>query len=440
MTQLPNDYREKLRRRQEQQVEDKGKTGLGRSQVLDYEKSPVAVKEWKPKYMPNENAIDIIPFIISEPWFKNLKEGPAGRPMGIDTGYPWYKLQVPVHFGVGPDNQNLLCLREAFGKECCQCDEMFNLYNQGKKDDGKKLKSGWRTYYVIYDYDEPDKGFQLWDVSYYMFEATTSMDPQRVNLLDAQNLSDGGVVPFFDIDGGSTVIAKFKKKTMGSNEYAEVDSISFESRDAYTYEEIIQNGYPLDKMLTIPTPEQFSNAFYGINPDEEEGQEQQTSSGSTGGRSRSRSTQTQQTQQTQQRQTSQTENPPDNTQRRGRAGEQAPGFDKEGDWGQCPADGSFGHDCNTLDECQGNMENSCDEKTFQECVSRHEKISTMANDPDPEPEPEQTNRGRGRGTGGTQEQTQSNSGGGRSRGRGNEQKQTEQTNNADAGETRRRRR
>jgi hypothetical protein len=265
---------------------------------------------------------------------------------------------------------------------------MFSLYRQNKKDDAGKLKPSWRCFYNIYDYDEPDKGIQLWEISYYMFEATTTMDPQRANLLDAQSLDNGGVVLFSDLEQGSTIIAYFKKKQMGNNEYAEINQISFEPREQpYSLEEVERDCYPLDAMLNVPTVEEFRNAFFGIEaPDDE--QETPPETAAPSGRSRSRSRPGAQEQTTQEQPASDA------------GGNTAPEWDKDGEWGQCPAGGSFGYDCNSLPECDENHANSCSEDVFNACLQKKDQLSAQARDPEPPPKKEEEPAPSGRSRGG----------------------------------------
>ena len=146
---MAESYRDKLRRRQQQAVNDKGKTGLGRKSALDFSKTTKAINYFQPKTgRGEENAIDILPFIITQEWYQKLRT-PSGRPVGLEPGDVDYVLMLPLHSGVGPNNDVFLCLREAFGQECPICDDMFEFYRQGEKEKAAAVRPRWRCWYIF---------------------------------------------------------------------------------------------------------------------------------------------------------------------------------------------------------------------------------------------------------------------------------------------------
>ena len=348
---------------------DKGKTGLGRTDILDFSIIPdMPVNRFEAKRGNGDiNTIDIIPFEITESWYKNLRM-PSGRPTGLDVGDLDYKLQVPVHRGMGPDNRDTwLCLREAFGRECYRCNEMFDRYKEGDKEEGKKLRPSWLTFYNVYDYDDDAKGWQLWKIAYYNFEATTTMEPQRANLIDAQMLSDGGVVLFSDLEEGSTILAKFQTKILGKTEFGVVFDINFEARDPYE-ESVLQEVFPLDKMLIIPTSEDVKRAHLCLDADEDVADPKPSSLTTPEKRKRTPPLK---------KETPKKEAPKDESL-------------------QCPDGGEWGTDCNQRDACQGGENSPCTEEIFEECLAAYESIEIEEQEPEPEPEPEQKAGGRRR--------------------------------------------
>jgi hypothetical protein len=364
-------YRERLKQRQRQEYEDKGKTGLGRKSVLDFSRRGLGeVKIFMPQYLPAKNVIDILPFEISQSWYAGLRMF-SGRAIGLPPGWSDYKLQVPVHRKVGANNDTLLCLREAFGGKCYICDEMFNAYKAGEKEKAKDLRPGWRCFYNIYNYDEPDKGIQLMEISYFTFEATPKNDPQRANLIDAVNLDTSGPVPFYDLEFGKTIIAEFKKKVLGKQEFPELSAISFEDREVYT-DEIFRQVYPLDSMLIIPTPEEVKLAYLAYEDDEDS---PETSGGQSAEKPSSSATSTTRGGRTRGAAPSSAPSSPPATGRtvgRGRqqtpAPEPEPELENQDDGPVCPAGKVFGRDCNSGPECEGqDPEKSCDNETFEAC-------------------------------------------------------------------------
>lgn len=381
-----NLYKEKLRQRQQQEYADKGKTGLGRKSVLDFSRAAREINLWTPRYIPEANAIDILPFIITQDWYRKLRM-PSGRLINLEIGDWDYKLQVPVHKSVGANNDTYLCLRESFGGPCIICDEMFDAYKEGDKNKARGLKPGWRCFYNIYDYDDLDKGIQLFEISYYNFEATSNNDPTRTNLIDSMMLDDKGPVVFYDLEEGNTLALKFKKKLFGKNDFPEILEIKFEDRDPYQ-KDILQQVYPLDSMLVIPKPEEVQKAHLDLEGMEgEEVPEGQASEQvqPEPSRTRTRSAPVAKTEETKAPE-------PASTSRRSRGESappakepEAPPWDKDGEWGQCPAKKAFGKNCNSGPECEGKGDNACDEATFAACS---EAFTKMQNQPIAEKQPD----------------------------------------------------
>ena len=364
-------YRQKLRQKQQQEHQDKGKTGLGRKNVLDYSRAMKNVNHWAPKYSPESNAFDILPFVITQEWYRKLKMV-SGRVTGLEAGDWDYKLQIPIHRNVGSNFDVYLCLREAFGGTCAICEEMFELYKAGEKDKAAGLRPGWRCFYNVYDYDDPEKGIQLWECSYYTFEATSKTDPQRANLIDAQMIGPDGITVFSDLQEGKTLVCKFKKKILGKAEFAEVTDISFESRESYD-EDILRQVYPLDLMLYIPKPDEVKNAHFDLDKEATSSTEESAEKTEpvAGERSRSRSVD-EHVKPVAPEKPAVVEQPAAQGGRtRGRGQEQLPLSAGP----TCPAGKTFGRDCNTGVECAGESPNSCDELTFQKCLAVFDGLS-----------------------------------------------------------------
>lgn len=168
-------WREKLRGRSQSAVDNRGSRNLGRKSILDL--SLIKLPEWSPKSGPGKkNYIDIMPWRVTQAWYKNLHTR-SGDITKLDVGDVDYKLEVAVHKYTGPAKDMFLCLRESLGKSDAVCEDMFAEYQKRKegskdfdKDKAKALQPSWRCFYVIYDYDDDKKGYQLWEASYELFE------------------------------------------------------------------------------------------------------------------------------------------------------------------------------------------------------------------------------------------------------------------------------
>jgi hypothetical protein len=117
--------REALRKRTKRGVNERGQKGLGRKSVLDYSKAgDRKIVKYEVKSGKEDNYIDILPFEITQEWYKKLRSV-SGTPIGLDIGFTDYKLEIPIHRNVGEDNEVFLCLKKAFGKKCPLCEEMY---------------------------------------------------------------------------------------------------------------------------------------------------------------------------------------------------------------------------------------------------------------------------------------------------------------------------
>lgn len=361
------------------------------------------VPMYKVKSGRDLNCLDILPFEISEEWYEKLK-GFSGNPTGLTSGQIDYKLEVPVHYGIGPGNEVFLCLREAFGEHCDICEAMFDELN--KDEPNKKisdaLRPKWRTFYNVYDYDDPDAGIQIWDFSYHMFEKP---------MLEDIELDDSNLIFFWDLEDGSTIEFKGKEKKLGKNPFVECQSFDFLKRDPYD-DNILDETYPLDCMLNIPTQEEVTKAFLqmenesnsaksrsrggrtrpgssrGRGSDEESDDEE---SGRGRGRSESRGRG-----ETNSRGRGRGRNEEDDSGRdnsRSRSRDRGRGREEEdiprSVENPCPYEYDFGHECNTHPECD-----KCDDDIFQSCCDRKEEI-----DEEEKAESRDSGRGSSRGRG-----------------------------------------
>ncbi|MBU2051546.1 MAG: hypothetical protein KKH61_21560 [Gammaproteobacteria bacterium] len=389
------DYKEKLKLRQQQEHADKGKLGLGRLDVLDFSQVKVAVNYYTPKTgRGDENVFDILPFRVSRPWYKDLRSI-SGRPITyVDVGDLDYKLQVPIHRGMGPTGSDTyLCLREAFGKECERCNAMFEHYRTGDKDAATKLRPQWITFYNVYDYNDDARGYQLFKIAYYNFEAASSVAPSRANLIDASNLDPKGQVIFSDLFDGQTIISKFIERTLGKNKFPEVFDIRFEKRDPYD-ESVLDMVFPLDAMLIIPTPDQVKKAHLGISDDQEN---QVNDDDRPFEKPAQTAAATPRTRPASANKPAPVNNPastsrPADTPPPRRSHPAVPQAEVPPvvtpDPHECPAGGRWGIDCNQFEACAGG-DGGCGEERFNECFAEHEQIETSQSAPPP-PQPEST--------------------------------------------------
>ncbi len=277
--------REKLRNRTKQSVQTRDQKGLGKKSILDWSrfqgKKPLVYVERSGKDL---NIIDILPFVITQDWYKNLRTF-SGLSTNLDVGDWDYKLEIPVHSGVGDGNDVLICNRLAFGGKCPDCEDMFAEYAKDEADQDEKkikaLKPSWRVWYNVYDYSEesnPDGVNGIWeDVSYYNFE--------KVILEEADEGEE--TVLFSDIELGKTLEIKGKEKQLGKNKFVEAGNVEFKDREPYS-EDIVKETVSFDALVRLCTYEEFLTIRQGSGDSSSSGDQDSSAESSDTGPVRTR--------------------------------------------------------------------------------------------------------------------------------------------------------
>ncbi|MCK9543786.1 MAG: hypothetical protein M0R03_17335 [Novosphingobium sp.] len=373
--------RERLRNRTKSSVENRDKKGLGRSSVIDLSKIPASIGQYAMKTGRNNNIIDILPFMITQDWYKNLRTV-NGNPTGLEIGDIDYKLEIPIHKNVGPDNKVVLCPNKAFGLKCPICEQLKEEYDKDEKSRDKKkidaLKVSWRNFYNLYDYEEEDedKAYKVWlNESFHLFEKFLLKD------VEEEEAAKGETITFADCEDGRTLSFKGKEKSMnkdGSNPYGEAESISFESRDPWNEDEVLKRTVSFDALLVRLSYDEIQEIFLGIDSDDssdDRGKAQEDDTPVTRGRSRSR----------QQEEKSKEDEPPETGRGRGRGKkepepEETIEDDIPFDSTECPFGHKFGKDCNEHPECSDDKK-GCPQETFEACSEEQDRL---ARNPEPE--------------------------------------------------------
>ncbi len=328
MSKTTDERKERLRKRTRRGVDERGQRGLGKRVLLDLTKANGKVVSYKMEAeRGKKRLIDILPFIITQPWYRDLRTK-SGTPTGLEVGDWDYKLEIPIHSNVGDDNLTFICLQQAFGKKCSECEDLYAEWDKDEKDQDEKkidsLKTSWRDCYNVYDYDGESGGIELWDdQAYFNFEDM---------LIEAMEVDDEGLATFWDLENGRSIEYKTREKKLGRNTFHKAHSIVFHKRDRYE-ESILEKVHPLDVMLIIPTYEEVVKARLGSDDGTRQPEEElHVKSG------------------------------PEQTGRR-RPDTAAKEEATDASSPKCPSvSGTFGKDCNQLKDCE-----SCDENLFKAC-------------------------------------------------------------------------
>lgn len=353
------DYEEmqrKLKERAQRSAQNRGKTGLGAKTVLDMSAAGEReVSLYKMLGGPGvENVLDFLPFPITQDWYQNMQE-PTGAKNGLEVGLADYKLEYAIHRRQGEAEEPVLCLRKTFGHKCPICEALQELWDidkgartQNQEKMIKFLMPSWRCTYNIYDYNNPEAGIMLWrDASYKLFEeilqGRLQIDPQ-------------GFGAFSDLTDGLTVVFEGREKSIGKNSFFEAAQFSFDARNEPWPIETLDDVFPLDQMLVIPTYDEVARIYMSLEvppnmDDDDDPGPTPEGDAAAGTTTRTRSTGTRRS---------------------------APTTAEVPDSPKCPIGGSIGDDYNAFNECD-----QCNAEVYQTCAS----LSPDAADPDDPDDP-----------------------------------------------------
>lgn len=212
------------------------------------------------------NAIDIIPYVVKTDKHPKLKPG------DVD-----YVLDVWVHKKIGAGEDSYVCLKKTYKKACPICEEMAKLTQDGGDEDTiDALKPKHRVFYNVINLNAKAGNIQLFEQSHFKFEK---------ELLEEAETGDGEIMIFSDPVDGYSVKFKGRKASFKGRDFTEIKNISLEEREEQYEDSVVDDAYSLDELLIVPSYEEISNAFYGIEseapakkkarPDDEDDEEKE---------------------------------------------------------------------------------------------------------------------------------------------------------------------
>jgi hypothetical protein len=307
----------------QEDYKNKDKGGAKRIGYIDTSKAEDV--EWY-QIKEGKNELDIIPYIIKT----------DNHPQGREKGKADYKLDIWVHRGVGDQEAKVLCLRQTFNQPCPICEEIKKMIaseNYTWKDkEIKDLQAKHREVYNVIDLMEDKPKIKLFDVNHFEF--------QKEIIEEAEAGGDGEFVTFAELDEGKTIVFRgTEREGKDFKNSFKPKSFKFVDRDPYD-EDIIEEAYPLDALLIIPTYDQVKELLYGAP--EKEDDEPDDKPAPTGRKPRVQKEE-------------EDDEPAEDD-------EEDKPVKKKGkdEKNPCPAGGKFGKDCDELDECK-----KC--KSWDEC-------------------------------------------------------------------------
>lgn len=300
-------------------------------------------------------------------------------------GDPTYQLEIFVHRGVGPtEDQRVLCLRDTYGQPCPICDHRRQLQTEGADEaKWKPLFAKQRNIYNILCYSsekEEAKGIQVWEVAWFYMEkhlAKLAKGPmQRGGRSRGASVEPN--VAFADPDEGKSI--SFSVESQGK-EFPEYSGHQFEARDYVIDDGLLEEAHCLDDLIIIPTYDEVYELYWGEPPEKEDGDEEAKEEVKETGRRTKPAAKTTR-KKTSAKTTKKAKPEPKKQEEKEPEEVEAEEAEEAEEENICPIEGNaFGVDHNTYEYCD-----DCD--LWEACANAAELALDPEPDPDPEPEPE----------------------------------------------------
>jgi hypothetical protein len=191
-----------------------------------------------------EYAFDLIAYRVGQ-----------GNPMA-DPGRLYWERSFAIHWGIGPNEDAVLCNAKSLKKPCYICEYVKKLKQNydANKDLMKGLFEKQRQLFGIVLADDRDATPRVWDISFHNFGKKLDAKLER---------GRGRYEGFYRTDDkGKTIVAYFEKASAGEGRtYLQVGEINFEDR-AEPFDKSFYDRMPvLDDMLVVPNYDDLRELF-----------------------------------------------------------------------------------------------------------------------------------------------------------------------------------
>ena len=178
--------------------------------------------------------IDVIPYIVGK-----------GNPMA-DVGEVHWERTFYVHRGIGANQDTFVCPAKTAGLPCPICEYVVKMRRDPNSDEKmiKGLEPKERQLFNVIDKSEPDKGIQIFDISFYLFG-------KMLDARLAKQDEDDDFDSFYELEGGQTLKLGVEEAKSGGYSWAEVDQIDFKPRRKDLDAKLLDEAYVLDDLLAI---------------------------------------------------------------------------------------------------------------------------------------------------------------------------------------------
>jgi hypothetical protein len=211
-------------------------------------KLPEGVNFFSPK-KAGTYRLEIVPYEVPA----NPK---GGQNPNAQPGELHYERTYFSHRGIGADERSYVCPAQTCGRPCPICEHRRELMRDRDADEDliKALAPKQRQLWNIYDHAEPEKGVQVWDVSFHLFGRQLKA---AINNAD----EDDGWEYFADPADGLTLRIGMEEKSFAGNSFLECATVGFKSRREPLSDEILDAAQPLDDLLILLDYDKLKSIF-----------------------------------------------------------------------------------------------------------------------------------------------------------------------------------
>lgn len=206
--------------------------------------------------------IDILPFEVGEAAEKFKHSFASPGDLHFERTYF-------AHYGIGPDQDAVVCLARTFDKPCPVCEHRQELALDPKTPDKviSALAAKERQLFLVYDHNEPAKGVKLWEIAHWNFGRQL-----LAKIANASPKRKAAYQKFADPEEGSTLRITGIEESMGGvgKPYSKYSVDEFEERSKALDDKLLDHGICLDDIVTPLSYEQLKRLFLQLDEDEEE--------------------------------------------------------------------------------------------------------------------------------------------------------------------------
>jgi len=226
------------------------------------ERTAIAVPEGVSFFGPKKEGtwkIEVIPYKVG-------KRNPNKK---VEKGSYYYELTYFIHPRIGADNNSYCCLQRTFGKKCPVCEHRIKLEKSAESEEEKKLvKSLYpkeRQLFNIFDHGEPEKGVQIFEISFHNFGKHLDKKIRTADDEDRERLNQ-----FFHPTKGRTLRITGSEESMGKQKYIEFSDIEFKKRSEPLDEALLEEAVDLESLPIELEYDELKKIFLQSGDDEDD--------------------------------------------------------------------------------------------------------------------------------------------------------------------------